>query len=67
MKIIEPTTEEMKEAAKVKLLRDLESAYDKNEELRLINLGIQNPSDPEYLEYRNKVDELLTQYRKTWQ
>lgn len=67
MKIVEPTIEEKKARAKLALLRKIESLFDKNEELRLINLGIQDPSNAEYLEYRAKVDEILTTYRNEWQ
>lgn len=67
MKIIEPSVEERKSKAKERLLAEIERLYGKDEELRLVNLGLSNQSDPEYVAYRAKIDELLNSYRSEWQ
>lgn len=66
MKIIEPSVEERKSVAKQKLAAEIARHFDKDEELRLVNLGINDPSNPEYVAYRAKIDELVNSYRSEW-
>jgi len=63
MKIIRAKKEEKKSVAKQHLERQIASAFPVNEEMRLINLGINDSSNAEYLEYRAKIDELIVEYK----
>ena len=63
MKIIKAKKAERKEVAKQQLERQIASAFPINEEMRLINLGINDPTDAEYIKYRAKVTELITEYK----
>jgi hypothetical protein len=67
MKIVTASTEEKKERAKLALEATIEALYPKNEEMRLINLGISDPTHPDYLAYRQQIAELIEQYRSEWQ
>jgi len=63
MKIIRAKKEEKKSVAKQQLEGQIASAFPVNEEMRLINLGINDSSNAEYLEYRAKIDELIVEYK----
>ena len=63
MKIIRAKKEEKKLVAKQQLEGQIASAFPVNEEMRLINLGINDSNNAEYLEYRAKIDELIVEYR----
>jgi len=63
MKIIRAKKEEKKLVAKQQLEGQIASAFPVNEEMRLINLGIKDSNNAEYLEYRAKIDELIVEYR----
>jgi hypothetical protein len=63
MKIIRAKKEEKKLVAKQQLEGQIASAFPVNEEMRLINLGINDSSNAEYLEYRAKIDELIVEYK----
>lgn len=65
MKKIDPTTEEKKAGSRNALQEAIREMYPLDEEFRLINLGINDPTNPEYLEYRAAIDALLTNYRNT--
>jgi len=67
MKIVTASTEEKKKRAKLALEATIEALYPKNEEMRLINLGVNDPTHPDYLAYRQQIAELIEQYRSEWQ
>jgi hypothetical protein len=67
MKIVTASTEEKKARAKTLLEATIDSLYPKNEEMRLINLGVTDPTHPDYVAYRQKIAELIEQYRSEWQ
>tara|TARA_Y100000296_G_C5158672_1_gene250598 strand:+ start:793 stop:993 length:201 start_codon:yes stop_codon:yes gene_type:complete len=66
MKIIRAKKAEKKSAAKKQLEMQIASAFPVNEEMRLINLGIADKDNAEYLEYRLKIGEILETYRSKW-
>jgi len=63
VKIIKAKKAEKKAVAKQHLEGQIASAFPINEEMRLINLGINDSNNAEYLEYRAKIDELVAEYR----
>ncbi len=63
MKIIKAKKAEKKSVAKQHLEGQIASAFPVNEEMRLINLGINDSSNAEYVEYRAKIDELIIEYK----
>jgi len=67
MKIIRAKKRERKERAKAILDEQIRLTYPVDEEMRLINLGINDSNNAEYLEYRAKIGELLNDYRSKWQ
>jgi hypothetical protein len=66
MKIIRAKKAEKKSVAKQQLEMQITSAFPVNEELRLINLGIADKDNAEYMEYRLKIGEILETYRSKW-
>lgn len=65
MRIITGTEEEQKIPKRDGLKAIIRALYDLDEEFRLINLGIENAKDPDYLEYRQTIYELVKEYRAT--
>ncbi len=63
MKIIKAKKAEKKAISKEKLERQIASAFPVNDEMRLINLGINDSKNAEYLEYRAKIEELIKEYK----
>lgn len=66
MKIINAKKAERKEVAGTILADQIRATFTIDEEMRLINRGINNPTDAEYLEYREKIGDLLDDYRSKW-
>jgi len=63
MKIIKPKKAEKKSVAKQHLEGQIASAFPVNEEMRLINLGIKDSNNAEYVEYRAKIESLKQEYK----
>lgn len=61
--IQDPRTEDQKEKDRTDLI-EKEIPYSLAEEIALINNGIQNKEDPEYLTYRQIVEEIKLKYPK---
>jgi hypothetical protein len=66
MKIKTATIDEIKASARSSLDHQIRTVYSTDEEFRIINLGIVNNQDPEYLEYRATINALVENYRNTW-
>ena len=63
MKIIKASKAEKKEVAKETLERQIANVFPINEEMRLINLGINDSNNAEYVEYRAKIESLKQEYK----
>jgi len=64
MKVKSPTIEEIKAVAKNNLQLQIRNYYSVDDEFRILNKGIINPQDSEYLEYRATIDQLVTNYQQ---
>jgi hypothetical protein len=65
MKVKRPAVDEIKGYLRPALIERIRELYSVDEEFRLINRGIAEPLDPEYLEYRSVVDDLVEFYKQT--
>ena len=65
MKTKTATEFEIKTNARVVLEMQIRERYSQDEEFRIINRGILDPQDQEYLDYRATIDELVESYRNT--
>jgi precorrin isomerase len=63
MKIKNPTEQEIKEKARMLLETQIRERFTQDEEFRIINRGIADPADQEYLDYRATITELVEEYR----
>jgi hypothetical protein len=50
-------------AAREVLTAQIREAYPVDEEFRIINAGIADSADPEYIVYRQYIENLLAEYR----
>jgi hypothetical protein len=65
MKTKTATEAEIKANARMVLEMQIRERYPQDEEFRIINRGILDPQDQEYLDYRAAIDELVEGYRNT--
>lgn len=63
MRQIDATVESLKDRRREFLNDRIREAYPTEEEFRIINRGIADPQDPEYLEYRAAVEQMVDEYR----
>jgi len=64
MKRINPEAAEMKKHLKGALIQSIRNLYSAEEEFRIVNKGMMNNQDKEYLEYRKNIDNLVNDYRE---
>jgi hypothetical protein len=64
MRIKKPNIDEIKQYKREQLQMQIRSIYSQEEEFRLTNLGIKNPTDSEYLKYRETIDLLVLNYKQ---
>ena len=63
MRQINPTEADIKDRRRKFLNARIREVYPTEEEFRIINRGIADPQDPEYLEYRATIDDMVEEYR----
>jgi predicted nuclease of predicted toxin-antitoxin system len=64
MRIKKPNIDEIKQYKREQLQTQIRDIYSQEEEFRLTNLGIKNPTDSEYLKYRETIDLLVLNYKQ---
>ena len=63
MKIVQGNNERAMQALKESLLDRIRAEYTVDEEFRIINAGIADSTDSEYIAYRQFIENLLAEYR----
>ena len=64
MKIKKPNIDEIKEYKRKQLKAQIREIYSVDEEFRILNLGIVNAEDSEFLKYRKTINELVLNYKQ---
>lgn len=64
MKTKKPAKEDLRKLYLPRLQRAIRTAYDVDEEFKLLNLGIANKNDPDYLAYREYISKLIIEFNK---
>lgn len=63
MKVLQENKETSLRVAKEILTAQIREAYPLDEEFRIINAGIADSTNPEYIAYRQFIENLLAEYR----
>ena len=64
MRIKKPKIVEIKTYTREMLIGQIREMYSVDDEFRILNKGIIDSQDTEYLEYRNIIDELVSNYQQ---
>jgi len=64
MRIKKPKIDEIKEYKRKQLKQQIRDIYSVDEEFRILNLGIVNAEDSEFLKYRKTINELVLNYKQ---
>ena len=64
MRIKKPKIDEIKKYKREQLKAQIRAIYSVDEEFKLMNLGINNSTDSEYLKYRKTIDLLVLNYKQ---
>jgi len=64
MRIKKPKIDEIKEYKREQLKQQIRDIYSVDEEFRILNLGIVNAEDSEFLKYRKTINELVLNYKQ---
>ena len=64
MRIKKPKIDEIKEYKRKQLKQQIREIYSVDEEFRILNLGIVNAEDSEFLKYRKTINELVLNYKQ---
>lgn len=64
MRIKKPKINEIKEYKRKQLKAQIREIYSVDEEFRILNLGIANAKDKEFLKYRETIDLLVLNYKQ---
>lgn len=64
MKIKNPTPDEIKKFALMAVESQIRSLFTVDEEFKLINLGIIDDQHPDYLTYREAINQILADYQR---
>lgn len=65
MRIKKPNIDEIKRYKRKQLIEQIRSKYSVDEEFRILNLGIRNAKNKEYVKYRKTIKELVDEYKQT--
>ena len=64
MRIKKPNIDEIKKYKREQLQSQIRDIYSVDEEFRILNLGIVNAKDKEFLKYRKAIDLLVLNYKQ---
>lgn len=64
MKVKTPTIDEIRAIAKNNLQAQIREHYSVDEEFRILNRGILDSQDSEYVKYRSTIDQLVQNYQQ---
>ena len=65
MRIKKPNIDEVKSYKRKQLIEQIRDKYSVDEEFRILNLGIKNAKNKEYVKYRKTIKELVDEYKQT--
>lgn len=64
MRIKKPNIDEIKKYKREQLKAQIRDIYSVDEEFRILNIGIVNAKDKEFLKYRKAIDLLVLNYKQ---
>jgi hypothetical protein len=64
MRIKKPNIDEIKKYKREQLQSQIREVYSVDEEFRILNLGIVNAKDKEFLKYRKTINSLVLNYKQ---